>query len=69
MRNPLEALSEEILSGLLFDFLKIFEENQNFRITFESKGETVDLVKLSEMLKAEPIIEGGWIDRFSQFRK
>lgn len=63
----LDNLSYEILSGLLFDFLRIFEENKEFKIIYESDGQQVDLVKISEMLKAEPIIKGGWIDQFSQF--
>jgi hypothetical protein len=67
-KKELETLSEEILSGLLFDFLRIFEEHQNFKIVYEAGNKAVNLVKLSEMFKAELIIEGGWIDRFSQFK-
>jgi len=63
----LELLSDELLSGMLFDFLRIFEENEEFKLIYEYEGNRVDLVKISEMLKAEPIIEGGWIDRFSEF--
>lgn len=66
-KAELENLSFEILSGLLFDFLRIFEENEAFKIIYESEGEKVDLVEISEMLKAEPTVQGGWIDRFSQF--
>ena len=66
-KSELENLSFEILSGQLFDFLRIFEEHEAFKIIYESEGKKVDLVKISEMLKAEPVIEGGWIDRFSQF--
>ena len=65
-KSELENLSYEILSGLLFDVLRIFEENKEFKIIYESGGQQVDLVKISEMLKAEPIIKGGWIDQFSQ---
>ena len=57
----------EHLNSFLFDILGFFEENEEFKLIFKSDGKQVDLVKISEMLKAEPIIEGGWIDRFSQF--
>jgi len=30
-------------------------------------GKQVNLVEISEMLKAEPIIENGWIERFSKY--
>ena len=66
-KSELDNLAYELLSGLLFDFLRIFEENKEFKISYESDGQQVDLVKISEMLKAEPIIKGGWIDQFSQF--
>ena len=55
----------DLLSGILFDFLKIFEENPEFKIIYEEKGKQTNLVEISEMLKAEPIIEDGWIKRFS----
>jgi len=57
----------EHLNSLLFDILGFFEENEEFKIIYESEGKQVDLVKISENLKAEPIISGGWIDRFSKF--
>jgi hypothetical protein len=55
-----------LLSGTLFDFLKIFEENPEFKIIYEEDGKQIDLEEISEMLKAEPIIENGWIERFSK---
>ena len=36
-------------------------------IIYEEDGKQVDLVKISEMLKAELMIENGWIDRFSKY--
>ncbi len=54
-----------LLSGTLFDFLKIFEENQEFKIVYQDRDKQINLVEISEMLKAEPIIENGWIDRYS----
>jgi len=56
----------ELISGTLFDFLRIFEEHQEFKIVYEEEGTQIDLNKISEMLKAEPIIENGWIERFSK---
>lgn len=55
----------ELISGTLFDFLRIFEEHPEFKIIYDENGRQVDLNKISEMLKAEPIIENGWIERFS----
>src|SRR5688572_15272512 len=66
-KAELDNLSYVILSGLLFDFLRIFEENKEFKIIYESDGQQIDLMEISEMLKAEPIIKGGWIDQFSRF--
>lgn len=51
---------------IFFEFFNILEENPEFKIIYEEDGRQVDLTKISEMLKAEPIIEGGWIDRFSK---
>jgi len=65
-KKELEALSFEILSGLLFDFLKLFEENEEFKIMYVEDSNYIDLSKISENLKAEPIIENGWIERFSR---
>jgi hypothetical protein len=56
----------DLIAGTLFDFLRIFEENPKYKIIYEEDGQQVDLNKISEMLKAEPIIENGWIKRFSK---
>ncbi|GIZ16114.1 hypothetical protein [Capnocytophaga catalasegens] len=66
-KKELEKYTQEILSGFLFDILRIFEENEQFKLIYEENGKQVDLVKISEMLKAEPIIENGWIKRFSKY--
>ena len=55
--------------NIIFDFLAIFEENEEFKLIYEENGEQVNLVEISEMLKAEPIIENGWIARFSEHVK
>ncbi len=55
----------DLTSGTIFDFLRIFEEHPEFKIVYEENGNQVDLNKISEMLKAEPIIDNGWIARFS----
>ena len=64
--NELKLYTQEILSGCLFNFLRIFEENEEFKLYYEENNQKVNLVEISEMLKAEPIIENGWIERFSK---
>jgi hypothetical protein len=56
----------DILSTSLFAFLKVFEEHQEYKIVYEEEGRQVNLAEISEMLKAEPIIDDGWIARFSK---
>lgn len=69
-KNTLEHkagfLSEESLKSIMFDFLKVFEESETFKLYYEKDQQKVNLVEISEMLKAEPIIENGWIERFSK---
>jgi len=50
-----------------FEFFKIFEENSHYKILYSEGSNEVDLTKISEMLKAEHMIEEGWIDRFSEY--
>ena len=66
-KKEMEFYTREILKGAAFDFLRIFEEYPEYKIVHEENGRQVDLNNISEMLKAEPIIENGWIDRFSEF--
>ena len=66
-KKEIEKYTKEILSGALFDFLNLFEEKEDYKLIYEEDGKQVDLVKISEMLKAEPIIENGWIYRFSKY--
>ena len=70
----LENVQKRLSADSMFNLLKIFEEQQaerpgRFRLIYEEDGKQVDLVEISEMLKAEPIIENGWIDRFSEYAK
>ncbi|WP_077401139.1 hypothetical protein [Cellulophaga omnivescoria] len=65
-KKELENLVYEINEGTLFDFLKFFEENEQFKIVYEEEGKQVNLVEISEMLKAEIHGENGWIERFSE---
>ncbi len=51
---------------VLFEFLNIVEENEEFKIIYEEDGKQVNLIEISEMLKSELFIEGGWIGRFSK---
>jgi len=64
-KKEIEYYTRELLKGALFSFLNIFEERSDFKIIYEENGNKIDLNLISEMLKAEPIIENGWIDRFS----
>ena len=65
-KKEIEFYTSEILKASLFDFLRVFEENNTFKIVYENDGQKVDLNQISDMLKSEPIIENGWIERFSE---
>jgi hypothetical protein len=67
-KKEIENYTQEILKGALFDFLNLFEENEEFKLIYEESEQQVDLTKISEMLKAEPIVENGWIDKFSKYK-
>jgi hypothetical protein len=58
--------TKEKTGSLMFNFLRIFEEHHEFKLIYEENGQQIDLTKISESLMAEPIIENGWIQRFSQ---
>ncbi|WP_314243201.1 hypothetical protein [Empedobacter tilapiae] len=67
-KKEIEKYTKEILSGALFDFLKVLEENDEYKLVLGNACDNqLDLNKISENLKAEPIIENGWIDRFSKY--
>ncbi|HEX7904187.1 MAG TPA: hypothetical protein VF487_09930 [Chitinophagaceae bacterium] len=57
---------KENLRSLMFNFLRIFEEHQEFKIVYTHGEKEINLLDTSEMLKAEPIIENGWINKFSK---
>jgi hypothetical protein len=59
----------ETIRTTIFGIIGVFEENPEFKIIYEEDEQQVDLTKISEMLKAELIIENGWIARFSKFRE
>ncbi|MCK0158800.1 hypothetical protein MWU65_16535 [Cellulophaga sp. F20128] len=65
-KKEINAYIQNVILSSYFNFLRIFEENEQFKIVYEEKGKQVNLVEISEMLKAEPIIENGWIERFSE---
>ena len=65
-KKEIEFYTSEILKASLFDFLRVFEENNTFKIVYENDGQQVDLNQISDMLKSEPIIMNGWIERFSK---
>jgi hypothetical protein len=65
-RKIIEEFFLEHLKTNIFSFLSIFEDYDKFKIIYENNNQKVNLVEISEMLKAEPIIENGWIERFSK---
>jgi len=67
--QTLKTYLKESMGNAIFNFLKVFEENEQFKIIFEEENQKADLNKISEMLKSEPIIENGWIDKFSENSK
>jgi len=58
---------KKAIGTTMFGLLGFFEENTEYKIIYEENGQQVDLSKISEMLKAEPLSEDGWIQRFSKF--
>ena len=67
-KKEIEKYTKEILSGALFDFFNILEENNEYKLVYGNTcDEQIDINKISENLKAELIIENGWIDRFSKY--
>ena len=65
----LQKYLEESIGDTIFNILRIFEEDERFKLIYEEDGKQINLVEISEMLKAEPIIENGWIERFSKYTK
>ena len=71
-KEQLELLMASTIQGTIFDFLKFFEEQVieetgRFKLIYEEDGKQVDLVEISEMLKAEMMGDTGWIKRFSKY--
>jgi hypothetical protein len=56
----------DLVSTSIFAFLKILEEHPQFKLYYQNNGQKANLIEISEMLKSEPIIENGWIARFSK---
>ena len=65
----LQKYLEESIGDTIFNILRIFEEDERFKLIYEEDGKQVNLVETSEMLKAEPIIENGRIEQFSKYAK
>lgn len=68
-KSKIEKYLKETIETTMFAFLGFFEQQEEFKLIYQEEDEQVNLVEISEMLKAEPTIEGGWIDRFSQYSK
>ena len=69
LSKKISFLFKENLEAIFFDFLKIFEENEEFKLYYEKNNQKINLVEISEMLKAEVLTEDGWIERFSKKEK
>lgn len=68
--DGLKKLIHRTQSNFLFAFFRIIEENEDkYKLTYEENGSTVNLANISESLKAEHLIENGWIDKFSKYPK
>jgi len=66
--DGLKQLIHRTQNNFLFNFLKIFEEyGDEYKIIYKEENEEKNLVEISEMLKAEHMIDGGWIERFSKY--
>ena len=65
----LQKYLEESIGDTIFNILRIFEEDGRFKLIYEEDGKQINLVEISEMLKAEPIIVNVWIERFSKYAK
>ena len=65
----LQKYLEESIGDTIFNILRIFEEDGRFKLIYEEDGKQIKLVEISEMLKAEPLGENGWIERFSKYAK
>ena len=65
----LQKYLEESIGDTIFNILRIFEEDGRFKLIYEEDVKQINLVEISEMLKAEPLGENGWIDRFSKYAK
>ncbi len=63
--KTLQNYLRESLGGMLFNVLRLFEEEEKLKLFYEEDGKQLNLVGISEDLKSEPIIENGWIERFS----
>lgn len=69
LNENINEIIKEYSESIFFNFLKIFEEHECFKLIYEENGKQINLVEISEMLKAEPLGENGWIERFSKYAK
>jgi hypothetical protein len=64
----LEKYIELSSSNAIFNFLKLFEEDTQFKICHVKDQKHADLTEMSEMLKAEQYGDNGWISKFSKYK-
>jgi hypothetical protein len=65
----LQNYIKENLEGMMFNMLRVFEEHEEFKLIYSENNQQINLTEISENLKAEPIIENGWIERYSEIDK
>ncbi len=68
-KGNLISLNKEIIEDVLFDFLKIFDEKEDYKLMYVKEG-FKDVQKIAE---ADPLCNGylsgelfNWIDKFSK---
>jgi hypothetical protein len=66
LSKKISFIFKENLEAVFFDFLKIFEENDEFKLYYEKNNQKINLVEISEMFNAEILTEDGWIERFGK---
>ena len=58
-KENINEIIKEYSESILFNFLELFEEHECFKLIYEENGKQINLVEISEMLKAEPLEENG----------
>jgi len=62
----MELVLHRYLDVYLFELLKIFEENDEFKLSFSNGTEMIELKDLSGFLPSEGAREDGWFENYSE---